>query len=83
MLVEAILAAAILLLEYVEDLLGVHATEADIVAAHTLAIVSAREGDDLLVRVHVHNHQVDDVIHSYVGETWVFLVQLGPRSQMP
>ena len=91
MLVEArlalaatlLLVCALLLLQYVEDLLGAHAIEPLIIQAHAGAIWVARELAHALGRVSLHDDAVNHVVTSDVGELVVCLVQLAPCSQVP
>ena len=76
----------LLLLENVEHLFGVHATEPFIAQAHRLtlhrAITVDRHRDRAVGRVQVFEHQVDHVVHRVVGESCINLVQSSPRSQV-
>ena len=72
----------LLLLEYVEHLLGVKTFEACVEAADALTLVIAWERSPLLCRVGLHNHQVNDVVTSHVSQTAVLVPQLAPDSQV-
>ena len=73
----------LLLPQYVEDLLGAHAIEALIIDTHAGAVRVARELAHSLFGVSLHNHPVNHIVTSDVGQMVVNLGQPAPRSQVP
>ena len=73
----------LLLPQYVEDLLGAHAIEALIIDTHAGAVRVARELAHSLFGVSLHNHPVNHIVTSDVGQVVVNLGQLAPCSQVP
>ena len=73
----------LLLLEYVEHLLGIHLGKARVEHPDALALRVAWVGDILLGRVHVVEHQVDDMVTSHISHAPVALPQLAPDKQVP
>ena len=70
-----------LLFENVKHLLAVHATEACVEYTHGLTrLLVAWERNDLFVRVHINQLQVDDIVTRDVGELVVLVVQGTPHS---
>ena len=72
----------LLLLQYVEDLLGAHAIEPLVVQAHAGAIWITRELAHALVGVGLHDDAVNHVVTSNVSQLRVILEQLAPCSQV-
>ena len=65
-----------LFLEDVEHLLAVHATESSVKHAHGFAsLLVTRERNDLFVRVHINQLDVDDIVTRDVGESMVLVMQ--------
>ena len=65
-----------LFFEDVEHLLAVHATESCVEYAHDLAsLFVAWERNDLFVRVHINQLDVDDIVTRDVSESMVLVMQ--------
>ena len=76
-----------LLLEYVEHLLGVHATESLVDQAHRFTrhlvpLGVARHGNQRLVRIEVSEHQVNHVVTSLIRQLVILVMQLLPCGQV-
>ena len=75
------LALLLLLLEQVVDLLGVHTLVLQVIEDEDLA-VTLGQGDERLLRVEGHDHEVDHVVRGDVGQSSVLLEQLAPHSEL-
>ena len=78
--------AVTLLLENVEHLLGIHASESLVHQAHRLALVRpigvAWHGYDCLAWVQVFEHEVNHVVTSGVRQAVIFVMQLAPCGEV-
>ena len=76
-----------LLLEYVEHLLGVHATEslvdqAHYITRHFVPLGVARHCNERLIRIEVSEHQVNNVVTSLIRQTMIFVMEFLPCGQV-